>query len=266
MQDRVKHIKEYADPWNVTVSVIIPCKNERGNIEAAVKRIPPMGRSTEIIFCDDRSTDGTVEEIGEMQAAYPGRNIRLVPGPDRGKGENVMAGFRASGGDILMILDGDLAVMPEELPLFFNALVEKRGDFINGTRFVHPMRRGSMKTINKIGNKVFSVILSVLLRRKITDTLCGTKAMWKSDWERIALLHGAWGVRDEWGDFELLLGAANSGLKVAEVPVHYQKRAHGESKMVNEFLHGFLMLRMCWSALFKLRARDNEKIDLPDDS
>lgn len=237
----------------VSVSVVIPCRNERDNVEPAVQRIPRMGSETEIIFCDDHSTDGTAEEVRRMQSAYPDKNIRLVTGPGICKAENVWTGFRAARGDILMILDGDLTTMPEELPYFYKALTERRAEFANGSRLIYPMQKLAMKSANFLGNKLFSLAFSYLLDRRVKDTLCGTKVLWQRDWKRLERLLGSWGVRDLWGDYELLFGAARLQLAIEDVPVHYQERIYGVTKMTRVFANGLRMLRMCWAAWRKLK-------------
>lgn len=236
----------------VTVSVIVPCRNEEGNIQPAVERIPQMGRSTEILFCDDQSTDGTAKEVLRMQSLHRDRNIRLVEGPGICKAENVWAGFRAARGDILMILDADLTVMPEELPMFFQALISSRGDFVNGSRLVYPMRDQAMKFANLVGNKFFGMLFSFLLDQRIKDTLCGTKVLWRKDWLRMEPNLGTWGIQDLWGDYELLFGASKLQLEIVEVPVHYQERVHGVTKMTRVFSNGWRMLRICWCAWHRL--------------
>ena len=238
---------------SVTVSVIVPCKNERGNIEAAVRRIPKMGRHTEIIFCDDKSTDGTADEVRRMQRKYPEKDIKLVAGPGVCKAQNVWTGFDAAQGDILMILDADLAVIPEELPYFFTAIIERKGDFINGSRMVYPMQKMAMKFTNMLGNKFFGVVFSYLLNQPIKDTLCGTKVLWRSDWKRIKAKLGSWGVVDRWGDYELLFGATQLHLRIVDLPVHYQERVYGVTKMVRVFQNGLMMLRMCFAGFRKLK-------------
>jgi hypothetical protein len=237
---------------DISVSVIVPCRNEADNVQPAVERIPSMGMQTEIIFCDDKSTDGTANEVRRMQALYPDKNIRLVEGPGICKAENVWTGFRASRGDVLMILDADLTVSPEELPTFFRALVSSRGDFVNGSRLVYPMQRDAMKFANMMGNKFFSLVFSYLLDQRIKDTLCGTKVLWRKDWVRMEHSLGSWGIQDHWGDYELLFGASKLNLDIVEVPVHYQERIYGVTKMTMVFSNGMRMLRICghaWSRL-----------------
>lgn len=235
------------------VSVIIPCKNEHGNVEDAVRRVPEMGKGTEIIFCDDRSTDGTADEVRRMMEKYPERDIKLVSGPGICKARNVWTGFDAATGDILMILDADLTVIPEELPYFYDAISSGAGEFINGTRMVYPMQKQAMRTLNIVGNKFFGSAFSYLLGQRLTDTLCGTKVIWRRDWPRIKRLLGSWGITDRWGDYELIFGAAKLHLRIVEVPVHYLERTYGETKMTKRFQNGLVMLRMCLAALRKFK-------------
>ena len=232
----------------VTVSVIVPCRNEAGNVQQAVERIPMMGHHTEILFCDDKSTDGTADEVKRLSKLYPEKDIRLIDGPGICKAENVYAGFRCARGDVLMILDADLTVMPEELPTFLRALVTSHGDFVNGSRLVYPMPEQAMKLANIVGNKFFGFLFSFLLDQRIKDTLCGTKVLWRKDWLRMEKNLGRWGIKDLWGDYELLFGASKLHLSIVEVPVHYQERVYGSTKMKKVFSNGVRMLRMCWHA------------------
>jgi SAM-dependent methyltransferase len=237
---------------DTSVAVIVPCRNEAGNVESAVERIPSMGCHTEIIFCDDKSTDGTADEVRRMQRLHPEKDIRLVEGPGICKAENVWTGFRAARGDVLMILDADLTVMPEELPMFFRSLVRGNGSFVNGSRLVYPMPDLAMKFANIVGNKFFGLVFSFLLDQRIKDTLCGTKVLWRKDWLRMELLLGSWGIKDLWGDYELLFGASKLHLEIVEVPVHYQERIYGVTKMTRVVANGVRMLRICWHAWQRL--------------
>jgi glycosyltransferase involved in cell wall biosynthesis len=231
----------------------VPCKDERGNVESAVTRTPELGRSTELIFCDDQSTDGTADEVLRMQQLHPDRSIRLVNGPGICKSKNVWKGFEAAQGDILLILDADLTVMPEELPYFIAAITRGGAEFVNGSRLVYPIPKAAMKGANVFGNKFFSLVFSYLLGQRIKDTLCGTKVLWRSDWERIRPMIGTWGTVDRWGDYELLFGAAKLNLRILDQPVHYQERIFGATKMTKVFKHGLTMLRMCYHGFLKLK-------------
>jgi SAM-dependent methyltransferase len=237
----------------LTVSVVIPCKNEKGNVEDAVRRIPPLAGRTEIIFCDDQSTDGTADEVRRLQSRYPEKEIRLEHGPGVCKSRNVWTGFDAANGDVLLILDADLTTIPEELPYFIQVIVSGQAEFVNGSRLVYPVPKGAMNGANMLGNKFFSVAFTYLLGQRVKDTLCGTKALWRTDWERIKPMLGSWGTEDRWGDYELLFGAAKLNLKILDLPVHYQERIYGTTKMTKVFRNGLVMLRMCWHGFLKLK-------------
>ena len=238
---------------DLAVSVVIPCKNEKGNVEDAVRRIPPLAGRTEIIFCDDQSTDGTAEEVRRMQSCYPEKDIRLEHGPGVCKSRNVWTGFDAAKGDILLILDADLTTIPEELPYFIDVIILGEAEFVNGSRLVYPVPKGAMNGANMLGNKFFSVAFTYLLGQRVKDTLCGTKVLWRNDWERIKPFLGTWGTEDRWGDYELLFGAAKLNLKILDLPVHYQERIYGSTKMTKVFRNGLVMLKMCWHGFLKLK-------------
>jgi glycosyltransferase involved in cell wall biosynthesis len=238
---------------DVSVSVIIPCKDEKENVEAAVRRMPELGRETEIIFCDDQSTDGTADETVRVRASYPHKDVSLKKGPGICKSKNVWTGFDAATCDILMILDADLTTMPEELSYFLDVIASGQAEFVNGSRLVYPVPKGAMNTANMLGNKFFSVAFTYLLGQRVKDTLCGTKVLWRSDWERIKPMIGSWGIEDRWGDYELLFGAAKLNLKILDLPVHYQERIYGSTKMTKVFRNGLVMLKMCWHGFLKLK-------------
>ncbi|GMV96414.1 MAG: glycosyltransferase [Phycisphaerae bacterium] len=243
------------DPAATRVSVIIPTRNERGNVAAAVRRTPDMGAGTEIIFVDGWSTDGTVQEIRRVMAENPGRSIRLIAQEGKkGKGQAVRQGFAAASGDLLMILDADLTVAPEELPKFFRALCDGLGEFANGTRLVYPMHQRAMRFLNKLGNKFFSVLFTWLIGQRFRDTLCGTKALSRRHYERIAATRGELGDFDPFGDFDLIFGAARNDLKIIEIPVRYGERTYGATN-ISRFRDGLLLLRMSWTAFLKVRLR-----------
>jgi SAM-dependent methyltransferase len=236
-------------------SVVIPTRNEEGNVRAAVDRLPQLGSHTEIIFVDGNSTDGTVAAIEKVMADRPELDIKLIHQQGgTGKGDAVRKGFDAAIGDVLMILDADLTVPPEDLPKFWAAIVEEKGEFINGSRLVYPMERDAMRVANIAGNKVFSMIFSWILDQRITDTLCGTKVLWAEDYRRIAANRHLFGKLDPFGDFDLLFGAANLGLKIREIPVRYRERVFGSTN-IQRWRHGLLLLRMSVVGARRLRFR-----------
>jgi hypothetical protein len=246
--------QEQLNPRDYSVSVIIPCKNERGNVEAAVQRCPMMGKHTEIIFIDGDSKDGTYEEIERVAHQYTDRDITFFKQDGKGKGDAVRKGFMHARGDVLMILDADLTVPPEELPKFFQALMRGKGDFINGSRLVYGMESEAMRFLNLIANTLFGIGFSWLLRQQIKDTLCGTKVLFKSDYEKIAAGRSYFGDFDPFGDFDLLFGAAKQNFKIVDMPVHYKNRVYG-STQISRFRHGVILLYMSFVAWVKFKVR-----------
>jgi SAM-dependent methyltransferase len=239
-------------PESVTCSVIIPCRNERGNIEQAVLKMPDMGEHTEIIFVEGHSQDDTLQECERIKALYPQRDINVLVQDGKGKGDAVRKGFAHAKSDILMILDADLTVPPEDLPKFFNAIVSGKGEFINGSRLVYQMEKEAMRFLNLLGNKFFSKAFTYLLEQRIKDTLCGTKVLWKDDYERILSGRKYFGDFDPFGDFDLLFGAAKLNLRILEIPIRYRERIYGRTQ-ISRFSHGWLLLKMTLFALIKIR-------------
>jgi SAM-dependent methyltransferase len=240
-------------PEKHSCTVVIPCKNEEDNVAKIPPRIQSMGSFTEIIFVDDCSTDSTAERVREVIAAHPGRPIKLASGPGQGKGAAVRAGLAHATGDVLMILDADMTVMPEDLPAFFEAITENKGEFVNGSRMVYPLPVDAMRPLNILGNKAFATLFSFLLEQRIKDTLCGTKVVMQHNYAKILAARGYFGDIDRWGDYDWIFGAARHHLKIVELPVHYVERTAGVTKMTKRFKNALIMLRMCWVALRKLK-------------
>ncbi len=238
---------------NLSVSVIIPCRNERGNIEAAVERLPRFAEDMEILFVEGHSSDGTLDECSRVRDHYADRDIKVLVQDGKGKGDAVRKGFEAARGDVLMILDADLTVPPEVLPKFHSAIERGKGEFINGTRLVYPMEKGAMRFLNFLANRAFAVIFSFLLNQRFSDTLCGTKVLRRSHYLQIANNRAYFGEFDPFGDFDLIFGAAKLNLKIAEIPIRYAERSYGETQ-ISRFQHGWLLLRMVIFAWRKLKA------------
>ena len=238
---------------DMSATVVIPCRNERGNIAAAIKRMPTFASDIEIIFVEGNSTDGTWEEVLRVQSAYPQFDIKAFQQGGKGKGDAVRKGFAEARGDVLMILDADLTMPPEDLPKYYDALATSKGEFINGSRLVYPMQSQAMQFLNHIANHIFARLFSFLLNQRYTDTLCGTKVLRRRDYLAISENRGYFGEFDPFGDFDLIFGAAKLNLKTAEVPIRYAAREYGETN-ISRFRHGLLLLRMVVFAFMKLKA------------
>lgn len=236
-----------------SVSIVIPCKDEKGNIEALVRRVPDFAEALELIFVDGRSTDGTREEILRLKDIFPEKNIRLLDQTDtHGKGPAVRMAFETAQNDILIILDADLTIAPEDMRLFYDELRSGPGRLASGTRFYYPIPPKAMRFLNYWGNRFFSKVISFIVGQKITDTLCGTKALWREDYEKIAVNRSIFGDFDPFGDFDLLFGAAYLKLKIHEIKLRYLIRMYGVTK-IHRFSDGLLLLKICWIAMRKLR-------------
>jgi SAM-dependent methyltransferase len=235
-------------------SIMIPTRNERDNIQELVGRIPKLGPRAELVFVDGNSTDGTVEAIESViaQGREDMEMLLIHQGAGVGKGDAVRKGFAASTGDILMILDSDLSVAPEDLTKFYRVLAEGKGEFANGSRLVYPLEDQAMRTLNILGNKAFSLLFTWLLGQPFRDTLCGTKVILRETYNTLAAERKYFGDFDPFGDFDLIFGAVRLNLKIVQVPIRYYARTYGTTK-ISRFQHGWLLLRMCWVAARKLK-------------
>jgi len=245
---------EPAEPLGeLSCTVLIPCRNEKGNVEPAVERLPQLCKDLEILFVEGHSADGTLDEIHRVIAAHPGRDIKVTVQDGKGKGDAVRKGFDMARGDVLVILDGDLTVPPEDIPKFYQAIVSGRGEYVNGSRLVYPMEREAMRFLNLVANTVFSWLFTWLLNQRFTDTLCGTKVLRRHHYRRIVANRDYFGDFDPFGDFDLIFGASKLNLKVVEIPIRYRARDYGETQ-ISRFSHGWLLIRMVVFAFFKLKA------------
>jgi SAM-dependent methyltransferase len=235
-----------------TVSVVIPVRNEAGNIESAVSRTPDMGEWTELIFVEGHSKDNTWDEIQRVAKQYDNYRIKIHRQSGTGKGNAVREGFNLAKGEVLMILDADLTMPPEELPKFYEAVVSRKCEFANGCRLVYPMEHRAMRFLNMCANKAFSLVFSWLLGQPIKDTLCGTKVMMAEAYKRIAANRSYFGEFDPFGDFDLLFGASKLNLKILDIPIRYRERVYGDTN-IQRWRHGALLLRMVLFAAKKLK-------------
>jgi 2-polyprenyl-3-methyl-5-hydroxy-6-metoxy-1,4-benzoquinol methylase len=239
-------------PTDLSVSVIVPARNEAGHIDAILERTPKMGTRTELIFVEGNSSDDTFEVIKRAVAGREDPDIRFYQQPGKGKGDAVRFGYQHATGEILMILDADMTVAPEDLPRFYQAITEGKGEFINGVRLVYPMDEEAMQFLNYLGNKFFGMAFSWLLRQPVKDTLCGTKVLTRSSYDVIAANRSYFGDFDPFGDFDLLFGAAKINLKILDMPIRYRDREYGSTN-IDRWRHGVVLLKMAAVALRRLK-------------
>ena len=235
-----------------SVSVVIPCRNESGHIAPLVASLPPLPAGSEFLFVEGHSTDDTAAAIEREVAAHPELPLRFFRQPGKGKGDAVRFGFAQATGDVLLILDSDMGVAPGDVPKFVSALARGKCEMVNGSRLVYPMEGRAMRFLNLLANKFFAFLFSWLLGQQVRDTLCGTKALWRSDYERIAANRSYFGDFDPFGDFDLLFGAARLNLRIVDLAVRYHERRYGETN-ISRFSHGWLLLRMSGFAARKLK-------------
>jgi len=237
-----------------SASILIPCRNEKGNIENAILRMPRFGSAQEILFVEGNSSDGTFEECERVRDAYRDNwDIKVLKQDGKGKGDAVRKGFAAAKNEVLMILDADLTMPPEALPKFHAIIETGKAEFVNGTRLVYPMEEEAMRPLNFIANRCFAYLFSYLVNTRLTDTLCGTKVLLRKDYEALARERDYFGNFDPFGDFDLIFGAAKQNLKIVETPIHYRARTFGETQ-ISRFRDGWLLLKMVWFAYRKLKA------------
>lgn len=245
----------YSEPQDFSITIVIPARNEKGNMENAIKRTPKFASHQEFIFIEGHSSDGTYEEMLRVQKAYPEVDIKVMQQTGKGKGNAVREAFDKASCDILMILDADLTTPPEDMPKFYEALRMNKGEFINGCRLIYPMEKEAMRFLNLLGNKFFGWFFSFLLGQRLKDTLCGTKVLFRNDYERIIANRHYFGDFDPFGDFDLLFGAAKLNLKITEVIVRYRDREYG-STQISRFSHGWLLIKMSLFAARKIKFRN----------
>ncbi|MEP6607077.1 MAG: glycosyltransferase family 2 protein [Burkholderiaceae bacterium] len=231
----------------------MPARNEAGNIEAIVNRLPPMGPDDELIFVEGGSKDDTWARICAAKARYQGiKSIVIAQQEGKGKGDAVRKGFALARNEILMILDADLTVPPEDLPKFYAAISSGKGEFINGSRLVYPMERRAMRFLNLVANKFFAMAFSFVLGQRLKDTLCGTKVISRDNYRRLARHRAYFGEFDPFGDFDLLFGAARMALHLIEIPIAYRERTYGETN-ISRWRHGALLVAMLSVAARRLK-------------
>ncbi len=236
-----------------SLSIVVPARNEAGMIDTIVRDLTALPCMTELIFVEGHSNDKTYEAIERAVSSYVGdKKILYTRQSGKGKGDAVRRGFDMATSDIITIFDADMTVPAADIPKFYRAIVENRGDFINGSRLVYPLEKQSMRFLNLLGNKFFSLAFSWLLNSRLKDTLCGTKMLWREDYHEIQAGRTFFGDFDPFGDFDLLFGASKLNRKIIDLPVHYGERTYGTTN-IQRWRHGWLLLKMVVFAMRKIK-------------
>lgn len=235
-----------------SVSIIVPARNEAGNIENAILRTPNFGTHQEFIFIEGGSSDNTFEKILEVKDKYPDCDIKVMKQSKKGKANAVQEAFEVAGGELFMILDADLTMPPEDLPKYYEAIASGEAEFANGVRLVYPMEGKAMRFLNMCANKAFSILFSWVLTQPVKDTLCGTKVLHRDDYAAIVKNRSFFGEFDPYGDFDLIFGAEKLNMKIVDIPIRYRDRVYGDTN-INRWSGGWLLLKMLVFAARKLK-------------
>lgn len=235
-----------------SLSIIIPARNEEGNIEQILKRFPLINNKIELIFVEGNSTDNTWREIQDVSKKFPSLNVKFFQQPGSGKYDAVKFGISKSNGEFFLILDSDMTVPPEEIKKFYEILNSGKAEMVNGVRLVYPLERDSMQYLNFMANKFFSIAFSWIFRQRISDTLCGTKGMSKNNYLKIINQKNLFKLNDPFGDFELIFGAYFLNLKIVDIPIRYQKRYYGSTN-IRRFFHGTVLLKILFKLIIKIK-------------
>ena len=221
-------------------SIIIPAKNEEGNLVELVSRIPKF-ENTEIIFSYGKSKDNTLKVMKQITQSNKLFKFKLVKQTKNGKANAVWEALNVVENDLIAILDADISVDPETLSDFFDIIEKNNADFVNGTRLIYDMEKNSMRFLNRIGNRFFQFFISKIIKEALTDSLCGTKVFKKSYLNDLYFWQNIFGKKDPFGDFDLIFAAAYSGQKIVEMPIVYRERKYGTTQIAR-FKDGFKLL------------------------
>jgi Glycosyl transferase family 2 len=242
------------DTRRPSLSIVIPARNEKGNIEHALERMPDFGAErVEIVFVEGHSTDDTWAEIQRVAPLYRGRfEIKTLQQTGTGKCDAVRLGFQHCTGELLTILDADLTMPPELLGRFYDAYCQGVADFVNGSRLLYPMEGEAMRLLNRLGNVFFAKALSFVLENRLSDSLCGTKLVARHDYVRFVAWRRDFGDFDPFGDYELLFPASIFALGIVDVPIRYRARTYGTTN-ISRYRHGWMLLKMTLVGFFRVR-------------
>ena len=181
--------------------------------------------------------------------------IKIANGIGKGKSRAVDVGVKNSSGDYCIILDADITVKVEDLDLFYHAIKNNNADLINGSRLIYKVERKSMRILNYFGNIFFSIIVSYISEKYVSDVLCGTKCFKRKSWNKYEDFRQKYQLNDIWGDFNIIFASSFIGEKIIDLPVRYYERVQGVSKMGKRFFNFLNMTKVCLKVFicFKLK-------------
>lgn len=247
----IKEIEDTAEKDVLSKTIIVPAKNEEGNLNELINRIPYLGNNVEVIISCGISNDNTLGMAKSLKS--DNFIIKVIEQTSKGKANAVWEACEQSSNDLIAILDADLSVDPEELSSFFELIETKKCDFVNGTRLIYSMEKGSMRFINNFGNRLFQYVVSKIIRLPLTDSLCGTKVFKKNLYEKIKKWQSVVKIKDPFGDFDLLFAAAYSSQKIVEYPIHYRARKYGTTQ-IRRFKDGFKLIKYLSVSFYKFNS------------
>ncbi len=234
---------------NQLISIVIPARNEEGNKELLIKalnKFKKIQNKVEIIFVEGNSKDNTflmLEKISEDFSKY--FKISLLKQTSKGKKNAVVEGFNISSGTTLAIIDSDFTV---DIDDSIDAIIESTKNeniLINCSRTTFPMEKDAMRWANYIGNRCFAILLSILINKPISDSLCGTK-VFSRKFFNLMKQNGSWESKsDPFGDFTIIFEAANNNIKILNYPVRYYARQSGAPN-ISRWIDGIKLLKVCW--------------------
>jgi glycosyltransferase involved in cell wall biosynthesis len=217
------------DRQSIHVSVVIPTLNEAQNLRYVLPFIPPM--VSEVILVDGNSTDDTVTVAKQLLP-----EVRIVKQTGRGKGNALQAGFAASRGDIIVMLDADGSTDPGEIPGFVQPLLDGY-DCAKGSRFMERARSHDITFVRRLGNYLLCQLVNTLFHTRCSDLCYGYIAFWKHCLNHVNINCDGFEV-----ETQIYLRMHNAQLKIAEVPSIENLRIYGQSNL-HTFRDGWRVLR-----------------------
>lgn len=214
-------------PDNYTLSIIIPCYNERDSIEDIIKKVKEAPvKNKEIIVVDDKSTDGSSEILDTIISPMVSKVIHHKE--NMGKGAALHTGFAAATGDVVIVQDADMEYDPDDYPKVIIPIVEGKCKVCYGSRFMdYSVRRQGEYSANHFANKFLTGLSNLFTHQKLTDMETCYKAFRRDVIQAIDLNENRFGFEPE-----VTAKVSALGIKIHEVPISYHPRSNEEGKKI----------------------------------